>query len=193
MLDKDIFLLDMDGPLANFDLALYELCLSLKFDLDILGLDDAKRQYYMTENVIDQEHKKAIRSIINKSNWFRHLPVTNGAKEGVEELTEYFDVWVCTKPLDENISCRKDKMHWIKQNFPSLFSKVIMAPQKHLVRGSILLDDAPDLGYIHKASWTPVVFADTFNGPASNWGFLNRWAWGDDINILIEIAEKTRA
>lgn len=183
---KPTLLLDMDGPLAGFDAALWSFCMSYRIEMDITGLDDPNRKYYMTENMVNQKDRSLVRYMIDKSSFFRTLPVTPGAKEGVIRLMEHFDVWVCTKPLDSSRSGRSDKMFWIERNFPNLYTKVIMAPKKSMVVGDILLDDAPALDCIDQAVWKPVVFKDTFNGEKSNWAHLPHWSWGDSIDILKE-------
>jgi 5'(3')-deoxyribonucleotidase len=183
-----VLLLDMDGPIAGFDLGLWELCKALDVEMDIIDLDDPNRKYYMTENMVDPDDAAMVRHVINTTHFFRNLPVTPGALEGVRELMEVFDVWVCTKPLDANRYCRDDKMYWIKENFPDLHNKVIMAPKKSMVIGDILLDDAPAVSCIPANSWRPVVFTDTFNISHKDWGSLEHWSWGDDVEKLVAIA-----
>jgi len=189
---KPVLLLDMDGPLAGFDSALWKLCEVLGVELDITSLQDPNRKYYMTENMVDPDDAQMIRNMINSTHFFDLLPVTPGAQEGVYELHELFDVWVCTKPLDANPYCRDDKMKWINWFFPSLKDKVIMAPKKSLVHGSILLDDAPALDCVNTSSWVPVVFSDAFNGPGTKWAHFEHWTWGDDIQKLVSIAKSFR-
>lgn len=183
---RPVLLLDMDGPLANFDQALYSVCQHLGIELNIKGLDDPNRKYYMTDNMVHANEKLMIRDLLDTSHFFQHIPVTDGAIEGVKELRQYFDVWICTKPLDANQFCRDDKMWWIKTYFPDLYSKVIMTPKKSLVQGTILLDDAPDLDCVDRAFWKPVVFTDQFNGSDSEWAHLPHWSWGDSIHNLID-------
>jgi 5'(3')-deoxyribonucleotidase len=83
-------------------------------------------------------------------------------------------------------------MKWINWFFPSLKDKVIMAPKKSLVHGSILLDDAPALDCVNTSSWIPVVFSDAFNGPGTKWAHFEHWTWGDDVQKLVSIAKSFR-
>lgn len=189
---RPVLLLDMDGPLAGFDAALYKICKVLGVELDISDLNDPNRKYYMTENMVDPDDALMIRNMINNTHFFDLLPVTPGAQEGVQDLMVFFDVWVCTKPLDANASCRDDKMRWIKRYFPELHSKVIMTPKKSLVHGSILLDDAPATDCVATSSWIPVVFSEAFNGPGSQWGHFEHWKWGDDVQKLVAISKSFR-
>jgi len=184
MTSKPTLLLDMDGPLAGFDLALWEFCIAFGVELDIANLDDPKRKYFMTENMVNEKDKALVRLMIDKSSFFRNLPVTPGAQEGVKDLEKHFDVWVCTKPLDTNISCRNDKMAWIERNFPDLYNKVIMAPVKSMVTASVLLDDAPIID--GREQWHPIVFTDTFNIHDPRWQHLPHWTWSDGIDDFLD-------
>ena len=185
-MQKPLLLLDMDGPLAAFDVALWAFCQSMDIRMNITDLDDPNRKYYMTENMLLPKDQVLTRYMLDKSSFFRNLPVTNGAIEGVELLQSEFDVWVCTKPLDTNPTCRNDKMWWISHHFPNLYTKVIMTPNKSMVAGDILLDDAPNPIYMHTSIWRPVVFRDTFNGEGSHWAHLPHWSWDDPLTDLTQ-------
>jgi len=182
---KPVLLLDMDGPMAAFDVDLYALVKELGYTLNIKDLNDPTRQYFLTENMPIEKERKMIRQIIDRSDFFRYIPVTDGAIDGVKELEKHFDVWVCTKPLDTNTSCRNDKMAWIEKHFPDLYTKVIMAPVKSLVTGSVLLDDAPIVD--GREQWKPIVFTDTFNIHDPRWQHLPHWTWSDGIDKFLDL------
>lgn len=186
--DKPILLLDMDGPLANFDKAFYDFVRRSRFTLELDGLDDPRRQRFMTQNMpIDSERQYARRHV-DSTRWFLELPVTDGALDGVPILMEHFDVWVCTKPLEANVNCRDDKARWLRLWFPQLEPKLIIAPTKSMVHGDILLDDAPKFDCMEIATWEPVLFPDVFNvQPGCGWEHLPRWTWGDPVEDLLEM------
>lgn len=183
-LDLFTLLLDMDGPLAGFDSAGYDMCARLGLDVMVPRLERTAR--YFTDN-LSREHHDIARAEIESPGWFRSLPVVDGAKEGVAELIALgIDVWVCTKPLEKNPTCRDEKGAWLREHFPMLERRLIIAPDKSLIRGAILLDDAPKIEWLDRASWSPVIFAEPFNGPGSEWHGLPRWTWGDPIRDLCE-------
>lgn len=186
---KPVLLLDQDGPLADFDAAFHNYCLSHGFALNITGLDDLRRQRFMTDNMPHGADRELARTRINETHWFRTLPVTEGALEHIHELEEVFDVWVCTKPLEQNPYCRDDKAAWIGEFFPQFINKLIMAPKKSMVHGAILLDDAPRLECIPVATWKPVIFESVFNGDHSEWAGIPSWTWGDDVQLLLDLAK----
>lgn len=186
---KFLFLLDQDGPLADFELAFWELCNELGCEMNIDGMEDPGRERFMSDNITNKHHRKMARSVIEDggNHWFRNLPVTPGAKEGVDMLLTHPDVdlWVCTKPMEINTSCRDDKGLWLREHFPELEHRMILAPDKSCIKGDILLDDAPRLEWLPRASWRPVIFKDAFNGPGSQWDGLPRWTWGDPLEELL--------
>jgi 5'-nucleotidase len=123
------------------------------------------------------------------TRWFYDLPVVEGAVEGMKRLAEAADVWVCTKPLEANHYCRDGKAWWVHRHLgPEWESRLIIAPDKSMVRGDILLDDAINLDWLPRASWQPVVFPAPFNGDGSDWSCLPRWTWGDPIEHLLDYA-----
>lgn len=181
-----ILLLDMDGPLADFDRHFYQRCLELGYEFDVDGLDGQRHRFF-TEHMVDAVHKREARKLVDSAGWFEGLPVTPGAQEGVRELLDAgHDVWVCTKPLEVNPTCRDAKGAWLREHFPELERKLIIAPDKSLVRGDILLDDAPHLRQIAEAVWRPVVFTAPYNGEESEWAHLPHWTWGDPLEELFD-------
>lgn len=187
---KPILLLDMDGPIADFDQAFWDLCKAYDWELDIESLDDPGRKRFLTDNMPNETQRKIARRHVEGTRWFRDLPTTPGAKEGVAELHEYFDIWVCTKPLEANTNCRDDKAHWLRWTFPELEDKLIIAPDKSRVSGAVLLDDAPKWVWMGRADWVPVIFRSGFNQAGSLWGRVrHHWSWGEPLGVLFDAAE----
>lgn len=186
---KYVVLLDMDGPLAEFDAKYWDFCTSMQFHMNITDLADSGRKRFMEDNILDKKHRAIARAYIESghNHWFRDLPVTPGAQDGVEELLSRsdIDVWVCTKPMENNDTCRDDKAAWICEHFPGLKKRLIMAPDKSLIRGHVLLDDAPRIDWLPRAEWEPVIFPSVFNEEGSQWAGLRKWRWGDSVEELL--------
>lgn len=179
--------LDMDGPLADFDAAFFNMVTQRGWEIDVEGPHDLNCKRFMTDNMPHKIQRNAARIMIESSRWFRHLPVTPGAKDGVAELMDHFDVYVCTKPLERNATCRDDKYKWMIDHFPALAHRLLIMPNKSWCYADILLDDAPKMEDGH--TWTPVIFPAGFNGEGSKWDGLPRWGWGDPIDDLLAHAE----
>lgn len=178
-------LLDMDGPLAAFDDHFWRAVIAEGWPVDVPG-PDGQTHRYASDHVIDPDHRAASRALVEAPGWFRALPVTAGAQAGVEELLRAgIEIVVCTKPLEENPTCRDEKAAWLVEHFPDLAVDVVITPDKSWVHGTVLLDDAIKLSWIPEATWAPVVFTAPFNGPGSPWARYQRWTWGDPIEHLI--------
>ena len=155
-------LVDMDGPLADFDAACWEW-------IDRMGLRpniDGRHQqqhHYVTEHLRRADARR-LRQKVDSPGWFRSLPVTEGARAGVDRLFEDgHDVWVCTKPLTANPTCLNDKHAWLVNHFPELSERLITAPDKSMIVGDVLFDDAPRGDWVDRAMWTPVIYPTTYN------------------------------
>lgn len=180
-----VVLLDMDGPLADFDRHFWGRFQHFGFDVD--GFEQQRHRYF-TDHMVDPVQRAVARGVVDSSGWFRALPVTAGAQRGVDGLLSAgHDVWVCTKPLDENLTCRDEKYAWLREHFPMLASKMIVASDKSMVRGDVLLDDAPAVEWLRsgRSVWRPVIFTAPFNGVGSLWEGVPHWTWGDPLEDLV--------
>lgn len=188
-MSRPVLLLDMDGPLADFDAACFHLIETNGWEVDFDHLDDPRRERFMTANMPNRREAMMLRHTIDTDpDWFENLPVTVGAtEERVAELMGNFDVWVCTKPLEKNPTCRDDKGRWLRRYFPDLEHKLIIAPDKSRVSGDILLDDAPKLEWIDRADWVPVIFPEPYNQRGGRLAQLPTWTWGDPVESLFEV------
>lgn len=183
---KPRLLLDMDGPIADFDKAFFNLCGEYGFELDCTPETQVHR--FGSDHIADKKARREARELIYRTRWFRDLPVVEGALEGVRRLQEEFDVWVCTKPLEENKRCRDDKGAWIRKHFGrDLERQLVITPDKTIVDGVILLDDAIKLDWIGKGSWKSVIFRTVWNQEGSIWEDLPHWDWNDDVRELVDI------
>lgn len=195
-----ILLLDMDGPIADFDQYLFSLC-----DPDWLDIDSPSKstERYMSDHAVDRKAKRKIWDTVAVDGFYRNLPVTPGAREGVRDLIDdgRFDIWVCTKPYEYNRNCFSEKAFWLHEHFPELDDQIILLRDKTLAYGHVLLDDAPKLAHPSKLNyepanlehlWSPVIFSTSWNGPASIWGDYPHWRWGDEPAILARWAQRSR-
>lgn len=187
-------LLDMDGPLAGFDEQFHQRALEEGWTLDIEHPRDQVHRY-LTDHLPDPRHRAAARRVLETdTTWFATLPVVEYAQEGVAELEQAgASLWVCTKPLEKNAGCRDGKGAWLRRHFGTwLENRLIVAPDKSMVRGDLLLDDAPKRSWLARAEWAPVVFTCPFNGEGSEWADLQHWAWGDPVEELAEAVQARR-
>ena len=78
----------------------------------------------------------------SKVGFFLDLQPLEGAIEGMNILMTKYDVWILTRPSIKNIHCYTEKAEWIKKYFGEDFlDKLILCPNKSLVKGDFLIDD----------------------------------------------------
>jgi 5'-nucleotidase len=179
-------LLDMDGPCSDFDVAAFEWCTTNDVTLNIDAPGD-QRHRYITDHIDDDDQRAALRAAIDAPGWYRNLPVTPGAQEGVERLLSAgHEIVVCSKPHDDAPHCVAEKLAWIHEHFPML-DHYVFTRDKSLAYGGtqgILLDDCIVHDEVGRCSWEPVVFTAPWNGPGSEWGRYPHWSWSDPIERL---------
>lgn len=179
-----VVLVDMDGPLADFDALFFERCAENRWPMDCTLAD--QRHRFATDHIPNKIHRAAAREMVNTPEWFADLPVTGGAQEGLQHLAEHAEVWICTNPLEANPSCRDEKAAWLVKHFSSEWERrLIITPDKSMVRGDVLLDDAPYLDWFERALWRTVIFPTPWNGAGSKWEGHDRWSWCDPVAWLL--------
>ena len=186
---KPVYLVDMDGVLVDFDAWIYErrdLWPSLNPDRS------QQRAYFLTDEVSKTDAVK-MRETVNAGRVFRDAPPLPGAIAGVWALAEEADVWICTKPLEANAHCRDDKAAWLRKHLgPEFENKLIIAPNKGLVHGAVLLDDHPKKAHIEIATWKPVIYNQPFNqwqGGESEFDAYPHYSWDMPLEDLLRWAD----
>jgi 5'(3')-deoxyribonucleotidase len=92
------------------------------------------------------------RIIINPENkfpqaewgFFIDLPLIDGAKDGINAVAKFYDTWILTRPSIKNPLCYTEKRVWVEQQLGMKWvKKLIISPNKGLLRGDYLIDDQP--------------------------------------------------
>lgn len=78
----------------------------------------------------------------SKVGFFLNLKPLEFAIDGIRILQSKYDVWILTRPSIKNIHCYTEKAEWIKKYFgEGMLEKLILCPDKSLVKGDYLIDD----------------------------------------------------
>jgi 5'-nucleotidase len=78
----------------------------------------------------------------SKIGFFLDLNPIEGAIEGIKTLQTKYDVWILTRPSIKNTHCYTEKADWIKKYLgEDMLNKMILCPDKSLVKGHYLIDD----------------------------------------------------
>lgn len=79
--------------------------------------------------------------------FFIKLEPMENAIESINSLMDKYDVWVLTRPSVKNTHCYSEKAEWIKKHFgEEMLSKLIICPNKSLLKGDYLIDDRTEHG-----------------------------------------------
>lgn len=195
-------LVDMDGVIADFDAHFFDMCEREGFELHrgaVNALNPCTKHRFATDCIRGENRRKALTMVETDENWFFDIPPIPGAISGLERLAAHQDVakiFLCTKPMRENVGCHDGKARWVRKYLGrEWIDRLIITPNKGMVKGDILLDDAPKAEWFEIAEWVPVIAKMPWNAVGSPYcrrmglaSFL-RWDWNDPIEDLLAAAK----
>lgn len=97
---------------------------------------------YMSQHA--QDAMDNIHQPFPQSRWgfFLELKPIKNALESIKKLQGLYDVWILTKPSGKNLNSYAEKAYWIKKHLgEDWLEKLILIPDKSLVKGDFLIDD----------------------------------------------------
>ena len=78
----------------------------------------------------------------SKVGFFLDLKPLEGAIEGMKTLQTKYSVYILTRPSIKNTNCYTEKAEWVKKYLgEEMLEKMIICPDKSLVKGDYLIDD----------------------------------------------------
>jgi 5'(3')-deoxyribonucleotidase len=78
----------------------------------------------------------------SKLGFFLDLEPLEGAIEGMKNLQTKYTVYILTRPSIKNTHCYTEKAEWIKKYLgEEMLERMILCPDKSLVKGDYLVDD----------------------------------------------------
>ncbi len=171
--EAKIVLVDMDGVIVNLEEGLIKVMRREYPDILIPPPQDRTSFYFRNNfNII---YHNTIRDIETRPGFFRTLPPIPEAKEALLEMgSRGHDVIICSSPLLHNPTCASDKYNWLEENIgPGWDKKLIIAKDKTLIMGDILIDDRPEIRGNYVPVWEYVLFDHPYNrnfpGRRLNW------------------------
>ncbi|RMD45993.1 hypothetical protein D6829_00705 [Candidatus Pacearchaeota archaeon] len=175
-----IILVDMDGVIADY-------VGGIERELSHAGIDPIPRSM-MTRydfSVYSKEAQEFIEEIPQRRGFFYSLKPVEGALEGVIELSTQDEVFICSAPKISSRYCHSEKSEWIKNHLGKEFCKrLILAKDKTLVMGDILLDDRPDVFGIAVPKWKQVLFRQPWNSHIQE---MPSFSWSEGIKRFYDI------
>jgi 5'-nucleotidase len=174
---KKRLLIDMDGVIASYYTGFLNAWRE-KYPNRVVVSADEVLTFYL-EETYPPEYKEDILAITQGKGFFENLPPIEGAIEALEEIwnSEEYEPFLCTAPdMDsEDLMCATEKLRWIEALLGYKWLKrTIMANDKTMIDGDILIDDKPTINGLQKPNWQRVFFTHAYNrhlpGPRiNNW------------------------
>lgn len=111
----------------------------MKKPIIYVDMDDTLCQF--TKAVIEQRTNE-ISIPWCKLDFFRKLEPMPGAIDSINKLSEFYDIWILTRPSIHNPISYMEKRLWIEDNMGFEWcKKLIICPDKTMVKPGILIDD----------------------------------------------------
>lgn len=180
-------LVDMDGVLADFERhARSLLAASHPQVADLLPAAAEQRQFYLADE-LPSSHRRALRSICDTPGFFRDLPPVDGALDALEQMRQLcWQVTICTAPLTSNPACASDKLAWVAEHLGRDWVKqTVICKDKTLVRGTVLIDDKPQVSGSLVPEWTHVLYTRPYNEHVEG---VPRVTWDTWRDTLVDIS-----
>lgn len=175
-----IILIDMDGPLADFEGGFIEN-LKQKYSY-IKPIEIQQRDTFYIRDQYLKEFRPQIEEIYTSPKFIENLTPTPGSIEAIKEMRLIgFEIFICTSPLsvyDPNVV---EKYRWIERYLGHDFTKkIILTKDKTLVQGDFLIDDKPEIKGINKKQWKHIIFDAPYNQHVTELRVSKDWSnWRD--------------
>ena len=170
-----LILLDQDGVLADFETEFLNRWRERYPTRPFVSINDRKA-FYLRDDY-PKELWSDIRALQTEKGFIEALPPIEGAIAAIRYLENLgHDVRICTTPLSDYENCVAEKFVWVERHLGREWTRrIIMAKDKTLIIGDILIDDRPSVEGTMKPSWQHVIFDTPYN-QAADGKRLRGWA-----------------
>lgn len=181
-----IVLVDQDNVLADFELEVLNRWRAKYPDRPFVAIE-LRREFYV-RNQYPAEFRPDVEAIYTSPGFIRSLPVIAGSVAALNTMQSMgHDVWICTSPLSKYEHCVLEKFEWVEKNLGREWTKkIIISNDKTLVRGSVLIDDKPEITGVMNPFWEHVVFDQPWNRQISGKRRLDWTNWESVLGFTKE-------
>ena len=175
-----IVLIDMDGPLADFEAGF--LTAWRNAYPDRTHIPSSKRVSESLLHDYPAEYKEDILNIMHTEGFYANLPITIGAVSAISEMTAAgFDIFVTTSAKFQNPFSYSEKRVWLARHFgDAIARRMIITKDKTLIRGDVLIDDrASNMNGLLKPVWKLFLFDEPHNRNITGFPRLTWDNWQD--------------
>lgn len=134
---KKTIAIDMDGVLADVEahfISWYEHQYGEKFSKkDLEGKSE--------ENAFPK--KGTVKKFASTENFFKTVPVMEGAVEAVKELQQHYEIYIVSAAMEFPQSL-VEKKAWLENHFPFIgWKSIVFCGDKSIIGTDIMIDDHP--------------------------------------------------
>lgn len=175
-----IVLVDMDGPLANFEEGHRAFVKSSGLPPETTG---ENRQTWDILDTVEERWRLVIREGWHSPGFFANLEPVEGAVYALHLLlSRGHEIFICTAPMINHATCAQEKLAWVRKHVgPAFDSRVIITRDKTLVHGDILIDDRPDIHGVKTPTWTHWLYDAAYTRGLAH---PRRVSWSDVLEAL---------
>lgn len=160
--ERPVVLIDMDGVVADWQQMFDKLLGEQYPHINRVPFDQVTS--FKTQSFYADEYKDDIKEMMNTEGFYRDLEVHEGAVEALHELNKHVEVFFCTAPYLSNKTCASEKIAWVEEHFGKDWKeRVVLASDKTLVNGMVLVDDKPNITGNMTPMWEHIVFDAPYN------------------------------
>jgi len=177
---SQVVLVDMDGVLADFDLAVVE---ALKPTCPDIHVGPSSHRMHLAFPAYAEQ----IRAVASARGFFRGLKPIEDALAGWRLLEELgYRPRICSSPLVSHPDCEGEKRAWLAETLGEQ-----VAREAHIVRdkcpcpGFALIDDIPSMECA-SSGWRHIVFDKTYNQQSQAPYRLRGWLDPNLPDLLID-------
>ena len=177
-----LVLVDMDGVLADFEGHLMDTWRARYPGLFDLPREE-RRTFYLSRQFPTEQRGKLFQ-IMYSSGFFAALPPIPGGRQALEDMQDLgWEVFLCSSPLIGNPTGASDKFAWVEEHLGKEWrGRLILASDKTLVHGDILIDDRPEVKGVAQPSWEHVLYDQPYNREIKG---QRRLTWADWKDVLL--------
>ncbi|XP_050394560.2 5'(3')-deoxyribonucleotidase, cytosolic type isoform X2 [Patella vulgata] len=188
-------LLDLDQVLADFE-GHFITKFREKFPDDPFVQLDERKGFYIKDQYekLDGNLGDKVRAVYIEKGFFLDLPEIKGAISAAREMaaTDGVDVFICSSPLTEYQFCLPEKFEWVEKHLgPEWLDRIIIAKDKTVINGHILIDDRPRInGSCKSPTWKHIIFTAHHNRHIEGRQRLDNWTDGTWRDILEDFKKR---
>lgn len=188
-----VVLVDMDNTIADFDGRALEVLKERHPEITVSRSDLTKFPFAAN---FPAELKPAINAMFLEQGFFRSFAPISGAIDALKAMQaeEGIELFLCTAPIARSCYCQQEKVEWVREHLDgsddgagakrqrttdqtrTWVQRMVVTSDKSLVRGDLLIDDAPAAKVENfEPSWEHVWLTQPFNASLSGKRRIDGW------------------